>query len=68
MAIRADLIKEKGVRNYPNLPRFEITPNPEQYFPSGVMGDPTAASFDKGQKINEHIIHQIIKLVKELEQ
>lgn len=68
MAIRSDLIKGKGIRNYPNLPRFEITPDPEKYFPSGVMGDPTIASFEKGTQINNYIIDQIVKLVKELEQ
>lgn len=68
MAIRPDLMKGKGTRNYPDLPRFEITPDPERYFPSGVMGDPTIAAAKKGQKINEYVIEQIVKLVKELEQ
>jgi creatinine amidohydrolase len=68
MAIRSDLIKGKGKQNFPNLPRFEITPDPERYFPSGVMGDPTIASSSKGKKINNYVIEQIVKLVKELEQ
>jgi len=68
MSIRSDLIKGKGTRNYPNLPRFEIVPDPERYFPSGVMGDPTIASTEKGQKINDYVIEQIVKLVKELKQ
>jgi len=68
MAIRSELIKGKGTRNYPDLPRFEVVPDPERYFPSGVMGDPTIASSEKGQKINEYVIEQIVKLVKELEQ
>jgi creatinine amidohydrolase len=66
MSIRSDLIKGKGTRNYPNLPRFEIVADPERYFPTGVMGDPTIASAEKGQKINEYVIEQIVKLVKEL--
>jgi creatinine amidohydrolase len=68
MAIRSDLMRGKGKRNYPDLPRFEVVPDPERYFPSGVMGDPTIANSEKGQKINEYIIEQIVKLVKELEQ
>jgi creatinine amidohydrolase len=68
MAIRSDLIKAKGEPSFPNLPRFEITPDPERYFPSGVMGDPTIASSEKGQKINDYVIEHIAKLVKELEQ
>ncbi len=66
MAIRSDLMKGKGEQSFPNLPRFEIVPDPERYFPSGVMGDPTIASVKKGQKINEYVIEQIVKLVEEL--
>ncbi|MCL2288608.1 MAG: creatininase family protein [Candidatus Bathyarchaeota archaeon] len=67
MAIRPDLIKSKGTpsNNY-NLPRFEIVLHPEQYFPTGVLGDPTTATTEKGQKINKHVIEQVIKLVQEL--
>jgi creatinine amidohydrolase len=66
MAIRSDLIKEKGAPNYPTFPRFEVTPDPERYFPSGVMGDPTIANSEKGKKINEYVIEQVAKLVEEL--
>ncbi len=68
MAIRSDLMKGKGSPNYPTFPRFEVTPDPERYFPSGVMGDPTIASAEKGKKINDYVIEQIVILVKELEQ
>lgn len=68
MDIRSDLIKGKGEKSFPNLPRFEITPDPERYFPSGVMGDPTIATSKKGQKINDYIIERIVELVKELQQ
>jgi creatinine amidohydrolase len=67
LAIRPDLVKGKGTRDYPNLPRFEVVPDPEQFFPSGVMGDPTIAKSEKGQQINEYVIEQIVKLVIELE-
>lgn len=66
MAIRPDLVSGKGLKNFPDMPRFEITPDPERYFPSGVMGDPTKASSEIGQKINEYIIEQIAKLVEML--
>jgi creatinine amidohydrolase len=67
MAIQPELLKGKGEPSFPDMPRFEITPDPERYFPSGVMGDPTVASSEKGQKINDYVIEQIVKLVKELE-
>jgi len=67
MAIRPELIKAKGTASVANMPRFEVVAHPELYFPSGVNGDPTAASAEKGQKINEYIIQEVGKLVKELQ-
>jgi creatinine amidohydrolase len=67
MAIRSDLLKGKGETSFPNMPRFEVVPDPERYFPSGVMGDPTAADSEKGKKINDYVIEQVVKLIKELE-
>jgi creatinine amidohydrolase len=67
MAIRPDLIKGAGVPSFTEMPRFEVVAHPEQYFPSGVHGDPTAASAEKGQKINQYVVEQVIKLVKELQ-
>ncbi len=55
MAIKPELIKAKGEASVWRMPRFEVVAHPEHYFPSGVNGDPTAASAEKGQKINEYI-------------
>ena len=68
MAIKPELIKAKGSASVWQLPRFEVVAHPELYFPSGVNGDPTEASVEKGQKINEYIIEQVGKLVKSLEE
>jgi creatinine amidohydrolase len=68
MAIKPDLIKSKGFASFPEIPRFEVLAHPELYFPSGVNGDPTAATAEKGQKINEYIIEQMIKLVKTIKE
>jgi creatinine amidohydrolase len=67
MAIKPELIKAAGAPSYPSMPRFEVVAHPERYFPSGVIGDPTAASAIKGQKINEYVVEQVVKLVRELE-
>jgi creatinine amidohydrolase/Fe(II)-dependent formamide hydrolase-like protein len=48
------------------MPRFEIAAHPEKYFPSGVIGDPTVASSRKGRFINDYVIENTVKLVKEL--
>lgn len=66
MAIRPDLIKAEGKADVWRMPRFEVLAHPELFFPSGVNGDPTAASAEKGQKINEYVIAEVEKLVKTL--
>ena len=66
MAIKPDFIKAKGEISLPEMPRFEVVTDPERYFPSGVMGDPTYASKPKGQAINQYVIEQVTKLVEEL--
>jgi creatinine amidohydrolase len=66
LAIRPDLIKAKGKKSFPELPRFEITAEPERYFPSGVVGDPTVASRRKGQMINRYVVENVARLVEEL--
>jgi creatinine amidohydrolase len=66
MAIRPDLIKTKGRKSFPKFPRFEVTADPERYFPSGVIGDPTTASDEKGRRTNKYIINEVTKLLDEL--
>jgi creatinine amidohydrolase len=66
MTIRPDLVKTKGKTSFPQMPRFEIGAHPENYFPSGVIGDPTIASRKKGRVINDYVIENTVKLVKEL--
>ena len=66
MDIIPELIKAKGEVSFPQMPRFEIVARPEQFFPSGVMGDPTKASKSKGLTINEYVIEQVGKLVEDL--
>jgi creatinine amidohydrolase len=68
MAIRPELVKAKGEANVWKMPRFEVVAHPELYFPSGVNGDPTTASKEKGQKINSYIIEKVIELVKTIKE
>ena len=68
MAIRPELVKAKGAANFSEMPRFEVVAHPELYFPSGVQGDPTMATAEKGQEINKYIIGQVEKLVKSLKE
>jgi creatinine amidohydrolase len=68
LAIKPDLVNVNGKPSVWKMPRFEVVAHPELYFPSGVNGDPTAASAKKGQKINKYIIEQVEKLVKEIKE
>jgi creatinine amidohydrolase len=64
MAIREDLIKGKGEPGFERPPKFTVLRDPEKYFPSGVMGDPTNASKEKGEEINNYVIDELVKLVE----
>lgn len=66
LAIRKELVKCKGIKFKPQLPKYLITKGIEKTFPSGVIGDATTASEDKGRKINDWVVKEIIKLAKEL--
>jgi creatinine amidohydrolase len=66
MAIRPDLVKTRGRKSFPSLPRFEIVSDAQKYFPSGVMGDPTEASRKKGRMVNSYVVENVVRLVEEL--
>lgn len=66
MAIRPELIKTRGTKSFPKMPRFEIVADSERYFPSGVIGDPTVDTAEKGKTINKYIVQEVVKLIKEL--
>ncbi|NLF87834.1 creatininase family protein [Candidatus Bathyarchaeota archaeon] len=66
MAIRPDLVKGKGKADVWRMPRFEVIAHPELCIPSAVHGDPTAATKEKGEKINRYIIEKVAELVEEL--
>jgi creatinine amidohydrolase len=65
LAIRPDLIKGDGKADIWNMPRFEVIAHPEICIPSAVNGDPTAATQEKGEKINSYIIEKVAQLVEE---
>ncbi|MCW3998866.1 MAG: creatininase family protein [Candidatus Bathyarchaeota archaeon] len=68
MDIAPQLVKSKGKAGVWNLPRFEVVAHPEEYFPEGVNGDPTAASAEIGHKLNMYIIAEVEKLVSALKE
>ncbi len=66
MAIKPNLIKGKGRKNFQKLPKFEIIVNLREFLPEGIRGDPTVASAEKGKFINDYIIGELVKLIEEL--
>jgi len=68
LALRPDLVRDLPPPDYPQLPRFEVVPDPESYFPQGYLGDPSAASAEKGRMLNGFIIAELVKLVEGLKE
>ena len=61
--VRQDRIPGHGGR--PAFPPFEVLPNPERYFPSGVMGDPSRASAEAGKRAVARAVDHIASLLKD---
>ena len=66
MAIRPELVKGNGEVSKPVFPPYQILAHPELYFPSGIMGDPTKATAEAGQKLNKYVIDQLEVLLTQL--
>jgi creatinine amidohydrolase len=66
LAIRPELVKGEGVASKPDFPPYRILPDPEKYFPSGIMGDPTKADEKKGERLNEYVVEKLVELIKTL--
>ncbi|MBI5167540.1 MAG: creatininase family protein [candidate division NC10 bacterium] len=48
----------------PAFPPFQVLAHPEACFPSGILGDPTKASRELGEKILSHFVSEITKLLE----
>ena len=66
LAINETLVRGSGEKTKVEFPRFMILRNPEKYFPTGVMGDPTLASKEKGEMINNYIVDELVRLIEEM--
>jgi creatinine amidohydrolase len=64
--IKEDLVKGKGVAGTSRPPKYMVLPDPEKHFPTGVMGYPEEASKVKGDQINDYIIKELVKLIKDM--
>jgi creatinine amidohydrolase len=64
MEIKPDLVTGTPEASFPDFPRHRVLPNPERYFQSGLMGDPSAANPEKGRYINGGIIEYLVSLLE----
>lgn len=64
MISRPDLVKQKGKKSLPKIPKYHVLRNPEKYFPEGITGDPSIASKEKGKKITDWVVNEIVRLIK----
>ena len=69
LAIRPELVKmDKAVCEHPSVPFGRIARDPRRYLKSGVMGDATKASAEKGMKILEAVIKETVELIRLVEE
>ncbi len=63
--IRPELVGEDRPRGTGRPPKFMVLSNPEEYIPSGVMGDSRDASADRGRRIDDYVVDALCRLLEE---
>jgi creatinine amidohydrolase len=67
LATRPHLVKGDAPAAYPGFPRHILVRDKQSFWPSGVWGDPTKASAEKGRQIEDVVVMALERLVAELE-
>jgi len=67
LATHPHLVKEGAQEDYPHFPKHILVRNKQHYWASGVWGNPTKASAEKGEKIEAIVVNALDRLVTELE-
>jgi len=67
LSTRPHLVKEGAKEDCPNFPKHILVRNKLRFWPSGVWGDPTKASPEKGEQIEKIVVSALERLVIELE-
>lgn len=62
------LVKGAGEREFPSFPTGILVRNKRKYWPNGVWGDPTKATAEKGECLEELVVKKIVELVTAIEQ
>lgn len=68
LALRPELVRRgRAVAEHPCFPEHLVVAKPRDYMKSGVIGDPTKASREKGEKILEALVRETVELVRKME-
>lgn len=67
LATRPHLVKTGATEDYPHFPKHILVRNKMHFWSSGVWGDPTKASPEKGEQIEKIVVGALERLVVELE-
>jgi creatinine amidohydrolase len=65
MKHRGDLVGERPPKAKLREQTYMVTENPEERFPSGYWGDPTKASKENADKVEEFIFKELVRLIEE---
>ncbi|OFV68211.1 creatininase family protein [Methanosarcinales archaeon] len=69
LVLRPEFVRiDKLISEHPDFPMGIVSRNPRDYMKSGVMGDATLASREKGKIIIERLIDGINKIIDQIEQ
>jgi len=63
LRLRPELVGRPRPKGTSRPPKFMVLADPENYFPTGVMGDSSAAAAKKGRKIDDYIVRKLCELV-----
>ena len=65
--LRPQWVKESPKEDYPHFPKFLLVKEKRKYWPSGIWGNPQAASKEKGEYLFHYLVEKLIKIVKMLD-
>ena len=65
LGIMPDLVGPDRPVGATRPPRFMVLPDPERFIPTGVMGDPTGASAEKGRRIDDYVVEKLCAQIEE---
>jgi len=60
-----ELVKGTAPDTTERPPRYLMVPDPERYFPDGVLGFPSQASAEKGRELEAYILQELERIVSQ---